>query len=215
MVDAEKLHDLFYSKNVIEIKRFLKREIHKDLENFKPNWHPLGFIHCKIAENKNNETFRTHIWPSNLKATNPQEHKIHDHLFDIDSIVLNGAIENIEYEFTESYESPDFRIIKVNYSPIGPLLYEDNISGKLQKTKSEIIQSGNLYRVRQKTLHETSLKSLSTSVTLVRTYSPSTYEPRVAIPISSALPPVRPNTPFPLKEWLAILDESLVTQVSQ
>ncbi|MFS2213732.1 hypothetical protein ACCD08_04420 [Telluria sp. Tellsp104] len=209
MVDVDTLQTTFNSKNIVEIKTLLKQEIQKNPEIFRPNWHPLGFIHCKIAQNIDNDTFRLHVWPSDREATQPQEHKIHDHLFNIDSIVLVGAVENTEYEFVESDKFSDFRIIKVNYSPTGPLLYEDKKFGKLTKTKSEVINSGNSYHIARKTLHETSLKSLDTSITLVRTFSPSTYEPRVALPINSALPPIRPNIPFPLEEWLGLLDKSL------
>jgi hypothetical protein len=208
MINITRLREVFDTQNQQFMGKYLHQAILQDWQQLTPNWHPLGFIHTKLAED-DNATYRLHIWPVNLTAIRPQEHKIHDHLFDVESIVLAGAVENIEYEAVTSSQPPTHRILRVEYLPHGPKIYEDSTSCLLEHRGSKVISSTERYKIERHTLHETSRISNETAVTFIRTSRSSNYHPRVIVPLDAALPTARPQIKFPMNDWLALVDRHM------
>lgn len=209
MVDIEEIRKRFDAHDIDSLKNYIKLELLKTAASLNPNWHPLGFIHCKLTDSSTTEIYRLHIWPTTMDPIDPQEHKIHDHLFDVESIVLLGSIENNEFEFLSSSHPPSHRVIEVEYTKDAPLFHESGIRGTLTKTRSNTSRAGERYRVNRKILHETCRQSDELAITLVRTSNPMKVSPRVVLPINASLPPIRPPKIFPLNEWLSILNNVL------
>lgn len=210
MVDPEILEDLYGQRNASELKRFLRKALPDKIFSLQPNWHPLGFIHCKIAES-NLDTFRLHIWPIDILPEFSQAHKIHDHLFNVESLVLVGSILCEEYIFLENLSSTaTHRIVNVDYSGASPILYESNLTGMLRSSASIITVEGDFYKLPSMVLHESTLSSQRTAITLVRTTNPIEYNPRIILPIEVPLPPPRQPVHFSKNLWLNLLAEFLI-----
>ncbi len=165
MLSPHTLRDLFIQEDTAGLKRCLRATLSSSCENFTPTWHPLGFVHCKLAD-EFGETYRLHLWLSNQPALLPQEHKIHDHLFDVTSIVLTGAVESREYDLVpaSSFNSLSHRILRVDYAADGPRLFEDGATGTLLQTDRRVIGAGASYSIKREGLHESSNCTSSTSI---------------------------------------------------
>lgn len=66
-----------------------------------PRLHPNGFIQLNLNRAG---TCRLHIWSPNITPDMVQKtrHPIHDHIFDMESTILLGSMENWVYEFIDS-----------------------------------------------------------------------------------------------------------------
>lgn len=77
------------------------------------NRHPLGFYCCKLIQNKN-ISIRLHFW---LKENQKQKNfEIHNHIFDLESYILIGAIQNIIYEPSLEKEGIPFNTFITSYN---------------------------------------------------------------------------------------------------
>jgi hypothetical protein len=56
-----------------------------------PTWHPLGFIHVKLADGAADDTYRLHLWSPKHRDQDEQRDKVHDHLFTVTSKVIAGV----------------------------------------------------------------------------------------------------------------------------
>jgi GrpB-like predicted nucleotidyltransferase (UPF0157 family) len=62
-----------------------------------PLWHPLGFVSCTICAGLG-WALKVHVWPKGSRRAKQPNWPIHDHLFRIDSRLLQGSIRNRVYE---------------------------------------------------------------------------------------------------------------------
>lgn len=206
------LRNLVDTKAHVELKKYLRMCLRNEMHEITPTWHPLGFVHSKLADNTCGETYRLHLWFANKKAMQPQEHKIHDHLFDVESIVLKGSVVSNEYDLAPVKLNSliTHRTLRVNYAKNGPILYEDGATGQIVKKEQCTVNEGASYQIKRTVLHESSIYSSEIAITLVRTSNPLiTYNPRIVVPIDSALPPFRQPILFSKEDWLEILESHL------
>lgn len=61
----------------------------------KPRLHPNGFVQFDLIPSG---LARLHVWPAKPLEAQKTRHPIHDHQFDMHSIVLRGCLRNVLYE---------------------------------------------------------------------------------------------------------------------
>jgi hypothetical protein len=137
------------------------------IHQLNPTWHPLGFIHTKLAQGPMGDTFRMHVWSLDHNHKDEQIAKIHDHLFNVVSRIVFGDIENIVYEF-EPDPNGNFRVLKVNYGPNESALIDTQIYGNVIQIRQECFSAPFEYNIPKFELHESKLKSYKTAYNKAR-----------------------------------------------
>jgi hypothetical protein len=147
----------------------------------KFNWHPLGFIICKLSE-EGEKTIRLHIWPNNSNRVQEPAWLIHDHLFDLKSWVLSGKIENTEYEITN--DNPNFSVYQASYDKEKSILHRTDQKLSIKVKHKTIINTGGIYQVSSGVLHQSVSLSKATSLTICETINKFDKSPIIAGDIS-------------------------------
>lgn len=115
-------------------------------------FHPLGFIACTlIAEGP--LKLRLHYWPVHGGVQQSPECQIHDHLFEFQSWVLSGAVENIEYE--ASATGNEYSVYETEYRDGQSILIKTRQLLRLVERGRSVFKEGESYSVAAGTLHET------------------------------------------------------------
>lgn len=146
-----------------------------------PRLHPNGFVQLDLNASG---TMRLHVWPETPLPAQKTHHPIHDHSFDMASVVLVGKLHN---ETFNTYSA---------YSLMGDPAYIEHrgvrVAGNdtvLQSTKNrvrltlpftEIVLPGQSYNLSQKTLHNSVAYGLT--ATIMTKFNLSSYGPRVMVP---------------------------------
>lgn len=173
-----------------------------------PVWHPLGFIHVKLAQGEMKDTFRMHVWSRHCREPNEQVDKIHDHLFDVRSRVVFGDLKNVRYRFSPSF-SGAYREVRVDYGRNEVSLRESGIYGDLEEFGDEVLRAPVEYFVPKFELHQTLLGESDVALTIVHTTEPENYAPRAIFQRDGALPPLRKPVPCDRGVWQRLLREML------
>lgn len=134
-----------------------------------PRVHPNGFIQIDVPGTDARE--RIHIWPAEKLPTQSVGTQIHDHIFNMASTVLKGALENIVYRLRPSL-TPEYDIYLGLYKngPHDNTLLPTHIGGRLEFEKKQTVLSGHHYFLPAFVFHD--------SVPLIRpcvTYMTKTY----------------------------------------
>lgn len=187
----------------------LTKIIQENVNSFTPAWHPLGFIHTKLAQGSTGDTFRLHIWSSDHHDDQEQQDKIHDHRFHISSRVVFGSVGNTLYSF-ESDVKGSHRELRVDYQPRGSILRETGNFGSLTQVGTKVHVAPTKYNIAAFDLHETTPPLSGLSLTVVHTTEPiNEYEPRAIFRRDTALPPYRPPVLCDRDLWRALLERML------
>lgn len=176
--------------------------------DLSPVWHPLGFIHTKLSQGKQGDTFRMHLWSSQHRDAQEQEDKIHDHLFHARSRVVYGCIRNVTYQFTP-HGSGTHREVRVNYSNGHSSLQDCKTYGNLEMATTDILQAPVEYVIRRFELHETSILSSDLALTVVHTTEHAAYSPRAIFRRDASIPPLRTPIPCEKAMWRNLLQKTL------
>lgn len=177
-------------------------------ESLTPVWHPLGFIHVKLAQGELKDTFRMHLWSSDHRNAREQSDKIHDHLFDVKSRVVVGSIKNVRYRFNPNANGKR-REVRIDYMPHDSGLRETNVYGDIEETNSDILQAPIEYAISKFELHETLLFASDLALTVVHTTEPVDYRPRAIFHRDTPLPPVRKPVQCDKALWGGLLRKAL------
>ena len=178
------------------------------LELLTPVWHPLGFIHAKLADVPDGGTYRLHLWSSEHRHVGEQRDKVHDHLFNVSSRVVAGAVENIRYRFVAG-ESEDCCEMRVDYRPDCIRLVEAGVVGRLYVVQRERIEAPGKYVVPRGELHETIPPEDGLALTVVRTSQPVDYKPRAILRRGTPAPADRHRCPCNRELWRRLLSEAI------
>ncbi len=170
-------------------------------EQFDPNWHALGFIHCKLMSFEKG-TLRLHIWEGQEKHPEEQREKIHDHLFSLNSFVISGKIKN---EFFEAQETTSLNFTHYAYTvQYGNKFSQLKLIDKLYKVRKldeKVILGGEYYEIKSTRFHRSSLINGSTALTLVATYEHTTKDPVTLSKILLEDNKIRDFLPYDKRQW--------------
>lgn len=174
----------------------------------EPVWHPLGFIHVKLAQSEKNDSFRMHVWSRDYRDALEQADKVHDHLFDVRSRVVFGSIKNVRYRFTKRTDG-SHREVRVTYAPNDVSLSDSKLYGDLEEVGADVLQAPVEYVVPRYELHETFLHASALALTVVHTTEPQQYRPRAIFRRNAPLTPSRRPVPCDRSLWQKLLEQML------
>ncbi|GAA3628147.1 hypothetical protein [Flavivirga jejuensis] len=164
------IYSLFnsYSKvNMIKILDFLI----DDINNICAEWHPLGFIYIKLIQGKKND-YRLHIWPKETRSSNKTKHPIHNHIYNIESLVVSGKVGCEAYSIEKKTISKT-KLYKVHYSKSGSKLVSTNESVNIEKKNISWTNTGNTYIIEKGDYHQSVVEQNTFAATVVKNYNKS------------------------------------------
>ena len=163
-------------QHIASARRFLSLAL-ANPSMLSARWHPLGFVLMKLEPAPPELGFtRLHVWPEGRRHAQEPRWLIHDHVFALDSLVLVGEIENLEFETCEGSEH---RIYSVRYENGASVLVATDQLVMSTLTKRERYCAGDRYSIAQGVFHRSWVESGSLCGTLVVTKEHVTADPRV------------------------------------
>ena len=129
--------------------------------------HPNKFYQAVVT--LNNQPFRMHLFFKDQFHHESNTMTVHDHIFDLDSFVLSGAILNHEFDWIQD-ESGEYQLLHASIgSPnkADSQLNSTSTFGRLCKLRSKKTTSGKFYSMKQGILHDLTIKS-DMALTLIR-----------------------------------------------
>ncbi|MGU3626960.1 hypothetical protein [Comamonas sp. C24C] len=145
----EMYDDIFFNKGKICVDDKLKalREIVLNQGNkFIISRHPLGFL-CLTIPIRNYEKLRLHFWDRSFNFYQNPYWPVHNHIFDFNSQVLKGVIQNKKY-ILRSYGRESLKCGKYRVSYDGDkslLTFEENTYPRVCEV--EVIKEGEIYHM--------------------------------------------------------------------
>jgi len=140
------------------------------------HFHPLGFIACTLMA-EGPLKLRLHYWPVNGGLQQSPDCQIHDHLFEFQSWVLSGAVENIEYK--PSTTGNEYSVYQTEYRDGQSILIKTGQLLRLVERDRSVFKEGESYSVAAGTLHETGRFSGSPAFTVLVANDVSSKAPLV------------------------------------
>ncbi|MET4678840.1 hypothetical protein [Stenotrophomonas rhizophila] len=99
-----------------------------------PLYHPLGFVSCVLPSVEEGIILRVHYWPKYDRREKAPSWPIHTHNFRLSSCVIEGEVENIEYQVVDGVRGGGLRALNV---------YNVRYDGE----HSKIVDSGDLVHI--------------------------------------------------------------------
>lgn len=144
--------------------RRLEENLDYYLKNSEPLWHPLGFVSCLVESIQNNEFYRIHYWPKDLRRTKNPNWPIHTHCYDLESLILEGSITDIQYEIKKG---EDHQVYQVEYSGEDSKIIKTNSSISLDIMFAQQRYQAESYFVPKGIFHQSEVNLKATAVTFV------------------------------------------------
>lgn len=185
------------SRTVTELRRFFRLRIKELLQQNMVRHHPLGFYYA--VDSALEVPLRYHVWPSDWALPASQAGgDIHDHIFELNSAILLGALRHEIFDFQLS-AAGDKEILRVRYDGNRAHLLRGNEFGELRRARDEIFREGTAYRLLPGVIHRAEPVTLPV-VTLVCAVPSEVATPRIVIQRSSPEPTEFPRSTLDAQE---------------
>jgi hypothetical protein len=156
--------------------------------------HPLGFVVLseQIAEGV---ALRYHIWPEAWSVPEGQEvGETHDHCFELNSIIVSGALRQLNFRALIGENSGQHDLYQVVYAGTGgSALRETGLRARLEQLGDETFEAGTAYRLAPGEIHCVHIPIRPTATLMLAVSQPNTPPPRVFIPRGRYAPPDFPR----------------------
>ncbi len=131
-------------------------------------WHPLGFIVITLQDWTEEERLRIHIWPESKREFNQGVNWIHNHAYDIISLVLIGNITNQKFQLVNQGINSALPTFSVEYNGNNSDLKMLNYRSDIESISQEIISNGNIYSIKKWDFHlsETNINEMTATIVL-------------------------------------------------
>lgn len=139
--------------NPEKIKILLKEFIVKNISNLECKVHPLGFYVFILGKTNDESIIRLHIWDGTLQKQN-SELEIHNHIFNMTSLILFGSLINQSYDVNESSNAEGF-LYEVDYINNNSILKKVKNNIALIVLGSEKIKTDEFYTIKKSLFHNT------------------------------------------------------------
>lgn len=131
--------------------------------------HPLGFLHVEltpVADCPPSQRVRLHVWSDVSNRWKDDLGSIHDHTWELRSLVLLGLLTDVTYE---PKESPDGEHVasRVLYEESGTRIQRLEGRFVLRVVAELDVEAGHVYRLPPGTLHTTEVRKLPTATLVV------------------------------------------------
>jgi hypothetical protein len=142
--------------------------------------HPLGFYYA--TEHISAEhTLRYHIWPEGWVVPSSQKgSEIHDHVFELNSLVLLGELIHETFSFTPQTGGVH-EIMRVQYIDEGTKIKRSSEFGRLSRDNEEVFMSGMAYRLGRGVIHRATARATPAATLVLAASDEEGGEPRVVI----------------------------------
>jgi hypothetical protein len=133
------------------------------------SWHPLGFAIVKLFETGSYK-YRLHFWPKNERKPKEPDWQIHNHIFDLESLVICGKIGSKEFIVQEDTECNTSHLeYEVIYHKQGSSIVTTDRLLKVSLDNEKWTSVGASYQVECGVFHQTYVKMDEFAASLVRT----------------------------------------------
>jgi hypothetical protein len=141
--------------------------------------HPLGFASLQVGGLTDGSVMRVHAWIPGFRIPQRPPWTVHDHIFDLSSRVVVGAVVNVAYGPLLPESGGPRRVYEVSYDDSGSRLVRTEVVGRTGIGRSNRVVAGEWYYVPAGEFHETRVPREAAVVTLARTSPPRRELPRV------------------------------------
>lgn len=140
-------------------------------------WHPLGFIIITIQDWHFGERVRIHIWPKSIRNYNQGRNWIHNHEYNINSLVLLGEVINKKY--TLSKKNTGLPTYNVMHKGANSDLILTKKFCEVKFLSSEKIKKGKVYSIKKNEYHLSETKTEIVTSTIVLNSKKSKQSPTI------------------------------------
>ncbi len=133
-------------------------------ESVEFRYHPLGFISGQLWQS-DLEFVRLHIWCKESSVEQCPYFGIHDHVFDLESLVMCGRVMNRLYEELDGPAT--HRVYNVRYEGEESVTRASEHSTRIRMVEETVCGTGDSYKVPKGRLHESVLVGTSPAMTVV------------------------------------------------
>lgn len=160
-----------------------------------PLWHPLGFVSCTMASGPD-WALKVHLWPKSRRLTKRPNWPIHDHVYRIDSRILQGSIRNRVYTVNPGSR---FELYSVDYENKASSLLPSGTRVDISIASSTSLSVDSRYRIELGTFHHSYVAQTALAASLVlKTLRTSVGPYVVGRPYSSKIRlPLYAREPYP------------------
>jgi hypothetical protein len=131
-------------------------------------WHPLGFFRLDIGSDDAGLRYGIDVWPTGFRSTQQPAWLTHRHVWDLESLVLAGALTNFEQDRILRSPKASNVVYDAIVQPGKSILRRTQQELELREVSEEEIRSGRFYRVDIGRFHATDVPLNSYAATLVR-----------------------------------------------
>lgn len=115
--------------------------------------HPLGFFHG-VEPLADGLRLRFHLWADDWRLPEDQSGgDVHDHVFELNSLVLMGALSQKTFRFEPRSEGA-YEVLTVQYGAAKSHVGRTGEIGELIETTNERYGSGSAYRLKSNVIHQ-------------------------------------------------------------
>jgi len=165
--------------------------------------HPLSFYKITIYSDDRFD-IRLHAWLKNSHNGISGESRIHNHTWNLNSVVLLGEVVNSVYELTESPES-DLEVFEIVYGKLGSERKRTNQRVVVSSAAETAYRSGDRYSLPAVSFHSTRVPPSTPTLTLVVAEKVPGQKAFVVLPSGSPQTLLYPST---------LLDRASATEVA-
>jgi hypothetical protein len=153
--------------------------------------HPLGFFYA-TEELSDRMMLRYHLWPSDWAIPmQEQGNEVHDHVYELNSLLLHGAIRHETFEMIPADEGR-LELFNVTYTDEGSALSNTCQRIELQTTTDSYYVAGTAYRLGPGVLHRVTPEQLPIATLVLTIRSDAAAAARVAVergkPVATGFP---------------------------
>lgn len=145
--------------------------------------HPLGFLHVDLTPLADvpRMSVRLHVWTERSLGWSDSLGKQHDHVWSLKSVVLVGALTDIELRAVED-PTGDFRLAEISYGKTEDHAHPLTGRYSIEEVRRRYIPANRVYTLHERRVHMTAVESLPTA-TLVLAMPAATGAPVVLTPL--------------------------------
>ncbi|WP_457934051.1 hypothetical protein LOS73_17690 [Pseudoalteromonas sp. SCSIO 43210] len=165
----ELVDDLFLSFTTQKMNVLCEHLI-DNISDINATWHPLGFAIVKLLETESLK-YRLHIWPAGERKPKYPNWPIHNHIFDLESLVVAGNIGSKNYLVLNSEygkRSSNLKYI-VKYHDTGSEIISTKTYIDVIQDTEQWFNTGEIYKIIRGAFHQSCVHENEFAASLVRT----------------------------------------------
>jgi hypothetical protein len=143
-----------------------------DLPHDRPwaMWHPLGFFRINLGRDAAGLSYIIHCWPRDFRATQQPAWLVHRHAWDLESFVLEGSLEDVQYDQVVGDATENGTLYLASGTPDHTSrLDRTDVDLHLRRRTGSRMPAGRFYRVDIGQFHQSYVPVQGHCLTLART----------------------------------------------